>query len=425
MKLNDCKILLVAHGHPTLSKGGAEIAAENLKKFYTEYGIQTQLLARVDANILPESVKDEGPYICSSDGSNSIYKFQNDFLLESYIDDWFEMSNRSPASLRETLSALLSEMQPDVIHIHHYAHIGLELLEICKEVQPQAKVIFTLHEYMAICLHNGQMVKSPDNELCYESSAESCANCFPQYSEDRFIERKKTFLKAFENVDQFTSPSHFLKSRYVDWGIVEQKMSVIENVHKPAQIQKPRKMGPEQKRNQFAYFGQATPYKGLDLILDAFSVITEEEVPGAHLHLFAGNIHFHANEFQDLIYEKINALAGRVTMHGCYEPEDMPALMRDIDWVVVPSIWWENSPMVIQEAIRFGRPLIGSDIGGVAEKVKTSFGLHFKSRDVGSLKQTLVQAASNDTWERCRNNLELEIGCEGQEYVQLIDAVNL
>ena len=43
--------------------------------------------------------------------------------------------------------------------------------------------------------------------------------------------------------------------------------------------------------------------------------------------------------------------------------------MASVDWVVVPSIWWENSPLVIQEAFGYGRPVICSDIGGMAEKV--------------------------------------------------------
>jgi len=44
----------------------------------------------------------------------------------------------------------------------------------------------------------------------------------------------------------------------------------------------------------------------------------------------------------------------------------------------VPSIWWENSPVVIQEALRNRRPVICSDIGGMAEKVRDGVdGFHF------------------------------------------------
>jgi circadian clock protein KaiC len=43
--------------------------------------------------------------------------------------------------------------------------------------------------------------------------------------------------------------------------------------------------------------------------------------------------------------------------------------MGEIDWVVVPSIWWETGPLTVLEAFQYGRPVICSDIGGMAEKV--------------------------------------------------------
>ena len=51
------------------------------------------------------------------------------------------------------------------------------------------------------------------------------------------------------------------------------------------------------------------------------------------------------------------------------------------NYVVVPSIWWENSPVVIQEAYAARRPVICSGIGGMAEKVIDGVtGLHVLAR---------------------------------------------
>ncbi len=53
--------------------------------------------------------------------------------------------------------------------------------------------------------------------------------------------------------------------------------------------------------------------------------------------------------------------------------------MQSIDWMIMPSIWWENSPIVIQEAFFHGRPIICSNIGGMAEKIADGVnGLHFR-----------------------------------------------
>ena len=68
--------------------------------------------------------------------------------------------------------------------------------------------------------------------------------------------------------------------------------------------------------------------------------------------------------------------------------------MQSIDWVVMGSVWWENSPVVIQEAFKFGRPVICPDIGGMAEKVPDGVGgLHYRARDplaLSSLIQSLL-----------------------------------
>jgi glycosyltransferase involved in cell wall biosynthesis len=76
--------------------------------------------------------------------------------------------------------------------------------------------------------------------------------------------------------------------------------------------------------------------------------------------------------------------------------------MADIDWVIVPSIWWENSPLVIQEAFMHGRPVICSDIGGMAEKVRDGAdGLHFRAGDPQSVADAIRRAASEPgLWQK-------------------------
>jgi glycosyltransferase involved in cell wall biosynthesis len=78
--------------------------------------------------------------------------------------------------------------------------------------------------------------------------------------------------------------------------------------------------------------------------------------------------------------------------------------MRQVDWVVVPSIWWENSPLVIQEAFLHGRPLIVADIGGMAEKVAHGIsGLHFRVGSAEDLADRLGEALTTpELWDRLR-----------------------
>jgi glycosyltransferase involved in cell wall biosynthesis len=76
--------------------------------------------------------------------------------------------------------------------------------------------------------------------------------------------------------------------------------------------------------------------------------------------------------------------------------------MGQVDWTVMPSVWWENSPLVIQESFLHRRPLIVSDIGGMAEKVRDGIdGLHFRAASPEDLAERMAQALSDGgLWDR-------------------------
>ena len=70
--------------------------------------------------------------------------------------------------------------------------------------------------------------------------------------------------------------------------------------------------------------------------------------------------------------------------------------MRTVDVVVVPAIWWETSPVVIQEALRNRRPVVCSNIGGMAEKVRHGLdGWHVPVGDPNALAALLLRLAAN------------------------------
>ena len=81
---------------------------------------------------------------------------------------------------------------------------------------------------------------------------------------------------------------------------------------------------------------------------------------------------------------------------GPYDRADVVGLMQAADWIVVPSIWWENAPLVIHEARAAGRPVICSGIGGMAELVEDGVtGLHVPPGDAAALAETMQRAAAD------------------------------
>jgi glycosyltransferase involved in cell wall biosynthesis len=117
----------------------------------------------------------------------------------------------------------------------------------------------------------------------------------------------------------------------------------------------------------------------------------------------------------------LEAAGQSLSFAGRYDPLDAIDLMRSVGWVVVPSIWWENSPVVIQEAKRAGTPLIVSDIGGMAEKVQRDVdGLHFKRAAPMDLARVMGDAAKPATRARFAETLRDVIGRD--EFLLGLDA---
>ena len=191
----------------------------------------------------------------------------------------------------------------------------------------------------------------------------------------------------------FLAPSQFLLERYVDWGIPRERIRFEDYGRIRAKHRSSRRCRPAGgARNRIGFFGQLNYFKGVDVLLQAMAQLGDRGVD-AHLWLHGANLELQPQTSSDdfgVLLDEIKDGPNNVTLAGKYEHDDLPRLMAEVDWVVVPSRWWENSPLVIQEAFLHGRPVICSDIGGMAEKVTDGVdGLHFRAGDPRSLARVL------------------------------------
>ncbi|MUH71371.1 glycosyltransferase [Psychrosphaera haliotis] len=328
-----------------------------------------------------------------------------EIMFHTTMDDGFLYSNIKTRQLWQEFREMLLAIKPTIVHVHHYVLMGVEILEEIKNTLPDCKLVFTIHEFLAICHRNGLMLKT-DGKLCYKSSPRDCHSCFPDKQPGDFFLREKYFKSIFENVDDFVSPSHFLKQRYVDWGLNEEKIKVVENGQPvPVEI---TKIEANNKKVSFAFFGQVNPFKGIRVLLDAIKYLDKKTQNLISLDIHGANIENQSAKFKKYVSEAIKNSKVAINFHGSYEPHEMPTLLAEADWAIVPSIWWENSPMVIQEAFNYDVPLIVSDIGGMAEKVKHGVtGIHFRAGKPLALANAIEQVVSNpELRTNCIKNIE-------------------
>jgi glycosyltransferase involved in cell wall biosynthesis len=143
------------------------------------------------------------------------------------------------------------------------------------------------------------------------------------------------------------------------------------------------------------FFGQLSFLKGANVLFDAARRLDKDERWDIGFEIF-GDYRSQPPDFQKELLERMAEIGENVKFHGSYDESRVDALMQSMDAVIVPSVWWENSPLVIQEALRNGRPVICSDIGGMAEKVRDGVdGFHFHAGSAMDLVALLKRLADD------------------------------
>jgi glycosyltransferase involved in cell wall biosynthesis len=391
-------VLYVCHNHPAIRPGGAEAYAFELFEAMKDSDrYQPIFLARTGPPFSKSARYHDDTPFTGVDGDPDQYFLYTD--IEAY--DWFLGSMRNKPIVTRHFREFLEGHRPDVIHFHHTLFLGYEMVREARTTLPDAAIVYTLHEFLPICHRHGQLLRTGTEEPCMEESPRRCHECFPDIAPQEFFLRKRFIQSHLELVDVFLAPSHFLMERYVDWGIPREKIRFEDYGRHPGADKAP--IRPRKKRDRLTFLGQLSHYKGITVLLEAMRLLLGEGVE-ARLEIHGANLEIQPEEFQEEFTALLDATEDNVAFAGQYDHEELPALMEATDWVMVPSIWWENSPLVIQEAFLHGRPVICSNIGGMAEKVTDGVdGLHFRAGDARSLADTIRRAVEDpNLWEQLR-----------------------
>ncbi len=407
-------VLIMTHSHPKETRGGAEIAALTLFQALKSRSSHAWFLGCAGVKSEPRL----GAPLTQPYGPD-------DYLYHPGAEfDYFKFANPDP-NFPKALGKLVSELRPDIVHSHHFARFGVEAFSVIKRYSPNTRVVLSLHEFLAICNHHGQMVKTKTMHLCERETYVACAGCFPQYKQRDFFLRKRYIQTFFKDVDLFISPSHFLADRFRDWGLPAHKLAVLENMPPSAeghvaasasqtgasepvsavrQVARRGKAaaasietaaGAPARPLRFGFFGQMSPLKGISVLIDAAKYLNKMDMRGVTIEIH-GDYSNQPPTFQTAVTEALADAGQSVVYRGAYENRDVNRLMSQMDVVLVPSTWWENSPVVIQEAFANGKPVICPSIGGMAEKVSDGVdGLHFAVGQPLSLANAIIELATD------------------------------
>ena len=380
------RVLVASHSHPHVQNGGSEVAS---------YALFDRLRGRGDIRAWYLGCSRTASFARA--GQSITQPFERDEYLYTLGDfEWFKFANRDMAFARD-FRTLLGTLRPDIVHFHHYINFGMEAFAHVREILPDARIILTLHEFLAICHQQGQMVTRPQGKLCRRSGYVECSRCFPEFQPADFFIRDVYVRHFLNHVDHFLAPSRFLAQRYVEWGIPEARIGVVENVPSTPAVSPPLRRPGGDATLHVGFFGQISLLKGIQVLIDAAAILDQEKRFDIRFTIH-GDQGGQPASFQAGFLSQVEGFGSNIVFEGAYANGDVDALMAGVDVVLVPSIWWENSPVVIQEAFRNNRPVICSDIGGMAEKViPGETGLHFRTGSAHALASVLKALAADPT----------------------------
>ncbi|WP_227354115.1 glycosyltransferase family 4 protein [Haladaptatus salinisoli] len=331
---------------------------------------------------------------------------------ETQGDDGLSGTVRPDVDAR--VAEVLDSFDPDVVHLQHFKGLSSSIPTLCAE--RDVACVATLHDFWTRC-HREQLYR-PEGTLCSgPESVAKCADCYRAAAkrtkadggservsgrrsvDDRYrvpVERRRSQLsEALAATDLLISPSTFLRETFVEYGTDPDDVVTCRNGIAVERFEDTGFDPAEPLR--FGYAGRIAESKGVHLLLEAFRRV-EGDVRLDIFGEFDPETRYHSR--------LARSADDRVRFHGRYDDKASP--YRAMDVLVLPSLWYENSPLVIQEAFASGVPVVTGDVGGMAELVDDGRdGLTFEVGNADSLAETLRTLAESPVRvERLRRGVE-------------------
>ena len=422
------RILVVVHGFPPSAQGGSEIYAHaHALALRREYGDEILVLTREQDPRRPEyDVRTERRDGLQIAWVNNTFRDVRSFD-ESYVNP----------TVGRIAASLIDEFAPDVAHIHHLTCLSTTIVRSLAD--RRIPRIVTLHDYWFIC-HRGQLLDvnyrvcaGPEPSGCHaclgpaagagsaafigaaavraverqlpEASARQLRQAAERVSaiassssesENQARLRLEHMREVCSDVTAFIAPSRSMRDRFVQFGVDPNRIIVAGygfdhegRVGRVGQVGQVGQVGSARGRPLRAGFlGSLMVSKAPHVLLEAAARLPRGAVS---VDLFGAHCAYHGDDGYRRALEPLLNREG-VTAHGALAHGDVPHALASLDVLVVPSVWPENSPLVIQEAFLAGVPVVASRTGGIPEAVADGAnGLLFAPGDAEDLARALAR----------------------------------
>lgn len=395
------RIVLPVHHFPPRYSSGAELYTFRLAKRLRSLGHDVQVVC---LEAIDEGSPDRLSVVNNAYEGIPVWRLGFDIFHSPQRRLW----DYDNALLATWFADFLAEHKPDLVHFQAGYLIGIAPVNAA--VDAGIPTVLTLHDFWYLCPRH--TLQRGDGTLCAQIPEDpaACAWCRkleePRYrlldrlslnlagwlaqqttlQEDsaRIADRRQRLHAALAKVDAVIAPSRFMAAQFAPH-VRAERLHVLRYGLDPVHA---TQATPPRTDDTFhvGFTGQIAPHKGVHLLVQAFRTLDPKGRPLA-LHIHGGL------EAYPHYVAHLRRLIGddkRIHLHGRFASAQLADVLNALDVVVVPSNWYENSPLAIMEAHAAGKPVITAALGGMAELVNDGVdGLHFRADDAADLARQL------------------------------------
>jgi glycosyltransferase involved in cell wall biosynthesis len=324
-----------------------------------------------------------------------------------------ELADYANPLVGEMFERWLAEQDFDVVHVFHLKNLGVDVLSA-----PRRRGIPTvvhLMDFWFICpnyllLHrSGALCDGPpaggmgcvacvDAELAAEVERSGIASRLADAAgvlapgsnlhksatrrAQALIARAPTLLEELCKVDCVIAPSRFLRGVFERQGFPAGRIQILPYGVEPDRVvgYAPGLRAKDDGLLHVGYIGSISRHKGVHVAIEA---VQELDCDSIRLHVH-GSLLGHPDYAAQM--QELAAGDERIVFEGPFGPRELGDVLSRLDCVVAPSLWYENTPFSVLEALSVGLPVLASDLGGIAEVVRHEVnGLLFRPGDPSAL----------------------------------------
>jgi len=364
-------VMLCYSIYPPIQAGGAELIVSYLAEGLAQRGHQVTVVSTCGPQMEPYPTElRNGVEVIRFFPKNRYWLFERegrrglDKLRWHLKDLWNRASGRR---LRE----IMRDKKPSVVHTHGVEGFSPALWHSARSLG--IPVVHTAHDYYMICPRALLLTKRL--ALCSQPMLACRA-------------RAGWYLRRASAIDLFCSPSQFLLDRHLIAGLPVTRHAVVPNGI-PTVARPPRAAPREAGRPlELLFAGRLTAEKGVRVAIDAMRHLPAD----ARVRLTVAGKGYLESEVRAASEQD-----PRICFAGYLSGEDKLRAFSAADCLLLPSLWYENAPVVVLEAAAYRLPVIGSRLGAIPEFVQDGVnGLLFEPGNVRSLAEAVLRLSRDE-----------------------------